>query len=60
MTHEKKLKELMCNVVVPFTPVETVLNLSGIRLKYSIEPLHINKTDVSTPLILPTGELLKI
>ena len=48
ITHEKKLKELMCNVVLPFTPAETVLNLSGIRLKHSIEPLHINKTDVLT------------
>ena len=53
-THEKKLKELTRNVVLPFTPAETVLNLSGIRLsnneleilkyrlKHSIEPLHIN------------------
>ena len=28
-THEKKLKELPRNVVLPFTPAETVLNLSG-------------------------------
>ena len=27
-THEKKLKELTQNVVLPFTPAETVLNLS--------------------------------
>ena len=59
-THEKKLKELTRNVVLPFHPVETVLNLSGTRLsddeleilkyglKHSIEPLHINKTDVLT------------
>ena len=59
-THEKKLKELTRNVVLPFTPAETVLNLSGTRLsddeleilkyglKHSIEPLHINKTDVLT------------
>ena len=57
-THEKKLKELTCNVVLPFTPAEAVLNVSGTRLsddeleilkyvsKHSIEPLHINKTDV--------------
>ena len=31
-THEKKLKELTRNVVLPFTPAETVLNLSGTRL----------------------------
>ena len=48
--------------MVPFTPVETVLNLSSTRLshneleilkyglKQSIEPLHINKTDVLTTL----------
>ena len=48
--------------MVPFTPVETVLNLSSTRLshnelkilkyglKHSIEPLHINKTDVLTTL----------
>ena len=59
-THEKKLKELTCNVVLALTPAETVLNLSGIRLsddelevlkygfKHSIEALHINKTDVLT------------
>ena len=46
--------------MVPFPPVETVLNLSGTRLsdneleilnnglKHSIEPLRINKTDVLT------------
>ena len=57
-THEKKLKELTCNVVLPFTPAEAVLNVSDTRLsddeleilkygsKHSIEPLHINKTDV--------------
>ena len=59
-TPTKKLKELTRNVVLPFTPAETVLNLSGTRLsddeleilkyglKHSIEPLHINKTDVVT------------
>ena len=48
--------------MVPFTPVETVLNLSSTRLshneleilkyrlKHPIEPLHINKTDVLTTL----------
>ena len=58
-THEKKLKELMRNVVLPFTPAETVLNISGTKLsddefeilkyglKHFIEPLHINKTDVN-------------
>ena len=51
-TQEKKLKELTCNIVLPFTPAETVLNVSGTRLsddeleilkyglKHSIEPLH--------------------
>ena len=29
--HEKKLKELTQNVVLPFTPAETVLNVSGTR-----------------------------
>ena len=60
ITHEKKLKELTRNVVLFFTPEETVLNLSGARLsddeleifkyglKHSIEPLHIKKTDVLT------------
>ena len=59
-THEKKLKELTRNVVLPFTPAETVLNISDTKLsddefeilkyglKHSIEPLHINKTDVTT------------
>ena len=59
-THKKNLKELTRNVVLPFTPAETVLNLSGTRLsddeleilkdglKHSIEPLHINKTDLLT------------
>ena len=59
-THDKKLKELAFNVVLPFNPAETVLNLSGTRLsdggleilkyrlKHSIEPLHISKTDVLT------------
>ena len=31
-THEKKLKELTRHVVLPFTPTETVLTLSGSRL----------------------------
>ena len=31
-TLEKNLKELTQNVVVPFTPAETILNLSGTRL----------------------------
>ena len=30
--HEKKLKELTRNVVLPFTPAETVVNLSTTRL----------------------------
>ena len=59
-THEKKLKELTRNVALPFTPAETVLNLSRTRLsddeseilkyglKHSSEPLLINKTDVLT------------
>ena len=59
-TQEKKLKELTCHIVLPFTPAETVLNVSGTRLsddeleilkyglKHSIEPLHINTTDVLT------------
>ena len=59
-TYEKKLKESIRNVVLPFTPVETGRNLCGTRLnndeleilkyglKHSIEPLHINKTDVLT------------
>ena len=51
---------LIRNVVLPFPPAETVLNLSDTRLsddeleflkyglKHCIEPLHINKTDVLT------------
>ena len=30
--HEKKIKELTQNVVLPFTPAETVVNLSTTRL----------------------------
>ena len=30
--HEKKLKELTRNIVLPFTPAETVVNLSTTRL----------------------------
>ena len=59
-THEKKLKNLTRNVVLPFTPRDTVMNLSKTKLteeeldilkfglKHSIEPLRINKTDVLT------------
>ena len=62
-THYKKLVknlELTRDVVLPFTPIETVLNLSGTRLsddelkilkqglKHSIELLRINTTDVLT------------
>ena len=59
-THEKKLKELTRNDVLPFTPAEAVLNLSGTSLsddeleilkyglEHSIETLHIKKTDVLT------------
>ena len=32
-THEKKLKDLTKNSVLPFTPTDTVLNLSSIKLK---------------------------
>ena len=54
-THEKKLKELTRNVVLPFTSAEIVLSLSATRLsdaeleilkdglKHSIEPLYITK-----------------
>ena len=59
-THEKKLKNLTKNSVLPFTPTETVLNLSSIKLteeelgvlkyglKHPIETRLINKTDVLT------------
>ena len=59
-THEKKLKNLTRNVVLRFTPTDTVINLSKKKLteeeldilefgiKHSIEPLRINKTDVLT------------
>ena len=59
-THEKKLKNLTKNLVLPLTPTETVLNLSSIKLteeelgvlkyglKHPIEPRFINKTDVLT------------
>ena len=59
-THEKKLKNLTKNSVLPFTPTETVLNLSSIKLtedeldvfkyglKHAIEPRFISKTDVLT------------
>ena len=58
--HEKKLKDLTKNPVLPFTPTDTVLNLSSIKLtekelgvlkygfKRPIEPRFINKTDVLT------------
>ena len=32
ITQEKKLKELTQNVMLPFTPAETVLNLSTTKL----------------------------
>ena len=59
-THEKKLKNLTKNLVLPLTPTETVLNLSSIKLteeeldvfkyglKHTIEPRFISKTDVLT------------
>ena len=58
-THEKKLKNLTRNVVLPFTPPDTVMNLSKTKLteeldilkfglKHSIEPLCINEADVLT------------
>ena len=59
-THEKKLKNLTKNSVLPFTSTDTVLNLSSIKLtdeeqgvlkyglKHPIEPRFINKTDVLT------------
>ena len=59
-THEKKLKNLTKNLVLPLTPTETVLNLSSIKLteeeldvlkyglKHPIETRFINKTDVLT------------
>ena len=59
-TYEKKLKNLTRNVVLPFTPTDTVMNLSKTKLteeeldilkfgsNHSIEPLRINKTDVLT------------
>ena len=59
-THEKKLKNFKKNSVLPFTPTDTVLNLSSIKLtdeelgvlkyglKHPIEPRFINKTDMLT------------
>ena len=59
-THEKKLRNLTKNSVLPFTPTVTVLNLSSIKLteeelgvlkyglKHPIEHTFINKTDVLT------------
>ena len=61
-THEKKLKNLTKNLVLPLTPTETVLNLSSIKLteeeldvfkyglKHPIEPRFISKTDVLTTI----------
>ena len=60
LEHTRKTQRINANVVLPFTPAETVLNLSTTRLsdveleiskdglKHSIEPLYINKTDVLT------------
>ena len=57
-THEKKLKNLTKNSVLLFTPTDTVLNLSSIKLteeelrvltyglKHPTEPTLINKTDL--------------
>ena len=58
LTHEKKLRNLTQNIVLPFTSTDTVLNLSSSKLtdeqmnilryglKHSIEPNLINKTDI--------------
>ena len=58
LTHEKKLRNLTQNNVLPFTSTDTVLNLSSwkltdeemnilkYRLKHSLEPNFINKTDI--------------
>ena len=60
--HEKKLKNLTKNSVLPFTPTDTVLNSSSIKLteeeldvlkygfKHPIDPRFINKTDALTTL----------
>ena len=48
--HEKKFKELARNIVLPFTPAETVLNLSGTRL--SDDELEILKYGWNIPLSL--------
>ena len=56
-THEKKLRNLTQNTVLPFTSTDMVLKLSSsklpdekmnilrYKLKHSIEPNVINKTD---------------
>ena len=58
LTHEKKLRNLTQNTVLPFTSTDTVLNLSSSKLtdqeidflryglKHSVEPNFINKTDI--------------
>ena len=58
LTHEKKLRNLTQNTVLPFTSTDTVLNLSSSKLfneeinilryglKHFIEPNFINKTDI--------------
>ena len=58
LSHEKKLRNLTQNTVLPFTSTDTVFNLSSSKLtdeemnilryglKHSIEPNFINKTDI--------------
>ena len=47
-THEKKLKNLTKNSVLPFTPTDTVLNLSSIKL--TDEELGILKYGLKHPI----------
>ena len=60
-THEKKLKNLMKNSLLPFTLTDTALNLSNIKLteeeleilnglKQPIKSTFINKTDMLTTI----------
>ena len=58
LTHEKKLRNLTQNTVLPFISTDTVRNLSSSKLtdeemnivryglKHSIEPNFINKADI--------------
>ena len=70
-THEKKLRNLIKNVTLPFTDSETVHNLPNVTirtqelgllkydLKHPIDPIQVNKTDILTTFDFLHHEITK-